>query len=90
MGQTLTSFLPGAQKIVPENGTDLSTVCVLCSCNCGLSVDVSDGRIVKVRGDNGTPYSAGHMCNKAVTIPHYVDQARQHATGRRDFCASAR
>ena len=33
------------------NGTNLPTVCVLCSHNCGLRVDVVDGRIVEVRAD---------------------------------------
>jgi hypothetical protein len=50
------------------NGTDLPTVCVLCSHNCGIRVDVKDGRIVAVRGDETNPISKGYVCNKAFSI----------------------
>lgn len=56
-----------------DNGTDLPTVCVLCSHNCGLRVDVADGRIVAVRGDESNPISKGYVCNKAFAIGHYVE-----------------
>lgn len=55
------------------NGTDLPTVCVLCSHNCGIRVDVKDGRIVAVRGDETNPISRGYLCNKAFSIQHYVE-----------------
>ncbi|RMD82133.1 MAG: hypothetical protein D6815_09960, partial [Candidatus Dadabacteria bacterium] len=57
---------------VPE-AKGLPTVCVLCSANCGLQVDVEGDRIVKVRGDEANVYSHGYMCNKAASIPKYVD-----------------
>ena len=47
------------------NGTNLPTVCVLCSHNCGLRVDVVDGRIVEIRGDETNPITKGYVCNKA-------------------------
>ena len=56
-----------------EHGTDLPTVCVLCSHNCGLRVDVEDGRIVAVRGDETNPITKGYVCNKAFAIAHYVE-----------------
>ncbi len=56
-----------------ENGTNLPTVCVLCSHNCGLRVDVQDGRIVAVRGDETNPITKGYVCNKAFGIGHYVE-----------------
>ena len=56
-----------------ESGTDLPTVCVLCSHNCGLRVDVEDGRIVAVRGDETNPITKGYVCNKAFGIAHYVE-----------------
>jgi anaerobic selenocysteine-containing dehydrogenase len=55
------------------NGSDLPTVCVLCSHNCGLRVDVRDGRIVAVRGDETNPITKGYVCNKAFGIAHYVE-----------------
>jgi len=48
-----------------QDGANLPTVCVLCSHNCGLRVDVKDGRIVAVRGDETNPITRGYVCNKA-------------------------
>jgi len=36
---------------IPLDATDLATVCVLCSHNCGIRVDVVGVRIVDVRAD---------------------------------------
>ena len=58
---------------VPSEGTDLPTVCVLCSHNCGIRVDVREGRIVEVRADESNPISKGYICNKAFSIQHYVE-----------------
>ena len=55
------------------DGTNLPTVCVLCSHNCGIRVDVKDNRIVAVRGDETNPISKGYLCNKAFSIQHYVE-----------------
>jgi anaerobic selenocysteine-containing dehydrogenase len=55
------------------DGTNLPTVCVLCSHNCGLRVDVAGGRIVAVRGDETNPITKGYVCNKAFSIGHYVE-----------------
>ncbi len=54
-------------------GANLPTVCVLCSHNCGIRVDVKDGRIVAVRGDETNPITHGYVCNKAFSIAHYVE-----------------
>lgn len=45
-----------------------STACVVCSTNCGLEVQVEDGRIAKVRGDKRNPFSQGYTCSKGLTI----------------------
>jgi len=55
------------------DASDLPTVCVLCSHNCGIRVDVKDGHIVAVRGDETNPISKGYVCNKAFGVAHYVD-----------------
>src|SRR6266436_8053244 len=60
-------------RTMTESGTNLPTVCVLCSHNCGLRVDVEDGRIVAVRGDETNPITKGYVCNKAFGIAHYVE-----------------
>src|SRR5688500_5487787 len=66
-------------------GKDLPTVCVLCSHNCSLRVDVEGNRITAVRGDESSPISAGYLCNKAFAIPSYVEHAQrvQHPMKRR-------
>ena len=72
---------------MPNSRTDLPTVCVLCSHNCGLRVDVEDGRIVAVRGDETNPITRGYVCNKAFGIAHYVehgDRIRQPMRRRSD------
>jgi anaerobic selenocysteine-containing dehydrogenase len=62
---------------LPLVATDLPTVCVLCSHNCGLRVDVADGRIVAVRADERNPITAGYVCNKGFGIPHHVRHAER-------------
>ena len=64
---------------------DLPSVCVLCSHNCGIRVDVEGGRIAAVRADETNPITRGYICNKAFSIRHYVDHAQrvQHPLRRR-------
>lgn len=56
----------------PPDATDLSSVCVLCSHNCGVKLDVADNKIVKVKADHSNPTTQGYICNKAFAIPHSV------------------
>lgn len=62
---------------LPLDRTDLATVCVLCSHTCGLRVDVEDGRISAVRADDANPITQGYICNKAFSIPSYVEHAQR-------------
>ncbi len=62
---------------IPLDAVDLPTVCVLCSHNCGIRVDVAAGRIVDVRPDDRNPITAGYICNKAVTVPHYAHHGQR-------------
>ncbi len=70
---------------LPTDATDLATVCVLCSHNCGLRVDVAGGRITGVRADESSPITKGYICNKAFSIHHYVEHAQrlEHPLRRR-------
>ena len=70
---------------LPTEAADVATVCVLCSHNCGLRVDVADGRIVDVRADESSPITHGYICNKGFSIGHYVEHAQrvQHPLKRR-------
>jgi anaerobic selenocysteine-containing dehydrogenase len=51
------------------------TACILCSRNCGLSVQTEDGHLVKIRGDKQHPISAGYLCQKATRLDHYQNHA---------------
>jgi anaerobic selenocysteine-containing dehydrogenase len=70
---------------LPLSARDLPTVCVLCSHNCGLRVDVEDGRIAAVRADDDHPVTHGYLCNKAFAVPHYAHHAQrlEHPLRRR-------
>ncbi|HYD47820.1 MAG TPA: molybdopterin-dependent oxidoreductase, partial [Terriglobales bacterium] len=65
---------------------DLATVCVLCSHNCGVRVDVANNRIAAVRADESNPISRGYICNKGFAIASYVEHAQrvQYPMRRRD------
>ena len=39
--------------------------CPLCEATCGLAIDVSDGEVVKIRGDEQDVFSRGFLCPKA-------------------------
>ncbi len=62
---------------VSPNAENLATVCVLCSHNCGIRVDVKDNKIVKVRPDESSPITHGYICNKGITVSHYVNHAQR-------------
>ncbi|RLT96948.1 molybdopterin-dependent oxidoreductase [Ketobacter sp.] len=47
------------------------TACILCSRNCGLLVDIEDGKFTKIRGDKDHPLSQGYICQKAARLDYY-------------------
>ena len=47
------------------------TACILCSRNCGLEIEINNGRFIKVRGDENHPDSKGYICQKAARLEHY-------------------
>ncbi|MEP0983949.1 molybdopterin-dependent oxidoreductase [Leptolyngbya sp. AS-A5] len=53
------------------------TACILCSRNCGLLVQVEAGHLVKIRGDQNHPISAGYLCQKAAQLNHYQNHANR-------------
>lgn len=42
--------------------------CHLCEAVCGLKIEVEDGRITSIKGDENDPLSRGHICPKAVAL----------------------
>ena len=49
------------------------TACILCSRNCGLSVEIEQGVMVRIRGDEDHPISRGYICQKAARLQHYQE-----------------
>ncbi len=47
------------------------TACILCSRNCGLSVEISGDALTKIRGDEQHPLTQGYICQKAARLSHY-------------------
>lgn len=50
-----------------ENGTHFRT-CHLCEAMCGVAIEVKDGHISSIKGDENDPLSRGHICPKAVAL----------------------
>ena len=51
--------------------TTEKTACILCSRNCGLIVEIDNGKFVKIKGDEAHPISKGYICQKAARLEHY-------------------
>ena len=60
------------------------TACILCSRNCGLTVDIEEGKFIRIRGDDEHPVSKGYICQKAARLEHYQnhDDRLQHPLKR--------
>ncbi|MFE8071333.1 molybdopterin-dependent oxidoreductase [Marinobacteraceae bacterium S3BR75-40.1] len=50
-----------------ENGTHFRT-CNLCEAMCGIAIDVQDGAITQIKGDEEDSFSRGHICPKAIAL----------------------
>jgi len=47
------------------------SACILCECNCGLEIQVLDGRLAKIRGDKEHVSSQGYTCEKPLRLDKY-------------------
>ncbi|MDP2226234.1 MAG: molybdopterin-dependent oxidoreductase [Moraxellaceae bacterium] len=47
------------------------TACILCSRNCGLTVQIENGQFTRIRGDDDHPLTKGYICQKAARLAHY-------------------
>jgi len=61
-----------SRQPIAIEGKDLATVCVLCSHNCGIRVDVEEGKISAIRPDARNPITSGYICNKAAAVSAYA------------------
>ena len=51
--------------------TTETTACILCSRNCGLKVEIENGKFTKIKGDDNHPISKGYICQKAARLEYY-------------------
>jgi len=58
-----------------ETGDWKKTACILCAVNCGLEVQTSGERIVRIRGDKANPVSEGYLCEKSQRMDYYQNGA---------------
>lgn len=47
------------------------TACILCSRNCGLTVETEDRTILRIKGDPAHPFTQGYICQKAARLDFY-------------------
>jgi anaerobic selenocysteine-containing dehydrogenase len=47
------------------------TACILCSRNCGLTVEIDNGKFIKIQGDDEHPITKGYICQKAARLEYY-------------------
>jgi len=43
-------------------------MCPICGATCGLTVEMSRGEIMKIRGDDKYPLSKGYICPKGAAL----------------------
>src|SRR5215212_525206 len=55
--------------------TTEKTACILCSRNCGLEVEIADGKLGRIVGDDEHPVSKGYICQKAARLQYYQHNA---------------
>ena len=53
---------PKAEELPPTR--EVTTTCPYCGCGCGLILGIRQGRIVRVRGEEGHPVNCGSLCVK--------------------------
>jgi len=47
------------------------SACILCECNCGISITLEGRSFARIRGDERHPGSAGYTCEKALRLDRY-------------------
>ena len=66
---------------------EVRTSCRACIANCGVIATVSNGRVIKLRGDSIDPMSKGRMCPKGLSgiqapiHPNHATNARMKRVG---------
>src|SRR5512132_1283296 len=70
-GSSCLSSLPhegDAVMSTPTAGNTHHRTCNLCEAMCGISIEVSGGKVASIRGDKSDPFSRGYICPKAAAL----------------------
>ena len=51
-----------------EPAAEVSSVCCYCGTGCGVRVQVRDGAVLRVRGDETHPANHGKLCSKGLAL----------------------
>jgi anaerobic selenocysteine-containing dehydrogenase len=61
------------------------SACVLCYHSCGIEVEVDDGKVVNVKGQESHPLNKGYLCPKGrATVEHIYHPSRLHHPLKKD------
>ncbi|HJL03727.1 MAG TPA: molybdopterin-dependent oxidoreductase [Polyangiaceae bacterium LLY-WYZ-15_(1-7)] len=52
----------------PPTRTTTFGTCPLCEAMCGIRIELEEGRVQAIRGDDADPFSQGHICPKAPAL----------------------
>jgi anaerobic selenocysteine-containing dehydrogenase len=63
-------FTDHAAALQPDRS--VVSACQFCNSLCGLHVDLKQGRVLRVRGEEGDPVQAGAICVKAELMPQLL------------------
>lgn len=69
-----------SSRAAAKNLVSKKSACVLCECNCGITLDLDGRRIATVRGDKTHPASEGYTCEKAMRLDLYQNGPHRIST----------
>jgi anaerobic selenocysteine-containing dehydrogenase len=58
----------GRPRTIAGVTSPLYRTCPLCEATCGIAIEVEDGVVRGIRGDDADPFSAGYLCPKAYGL----------------------
>ncbi|MCD8316075.1 MAG: molybdopterin-dependent oxidoreductase, partial [Eggerthellaceae bacterium] len=65
--EAAANFEPSDKAWAEDETIEVRTSCRACIANCGVIATVSNGRVIKIRGDEIDPMSQGRICPKGIS-----------------------
>jgi len=57
--------------------TSRKTICRICNNQCGVIVEVEDGKVLHLEGDRDNPFSQGYTCLKGRALPEFLNHPKR-------------